>query len=124
MESEIRQLEETLRCAMLHSDVASLDALIDDKVLFVGPNGGLITKADDLELHRSGAQCLAHAEWRDVLVQVHGPMAVTVVTAHLSGVFRGEQFSGLYRYSRTWAHRANGWRVVGGSVFAMAPETS
>ena len=124
MESEIRQLEETLRCAMLHSDVAALDALIDDKLLFVGPDGGIYTKAGDLELHRSGTQCLTHAEWREILVQVHGPTAVSVVTAYLSGVFKGEQFCGLYRYIRTWVHRSDGWRIVGGSVFAIAPQAS
>lgn len=122
MESEIHQLEETLRCAMLHSDVAALDALIDDALLFVGPGGGLFTKADDLELHRSGVQRLTHAQWREVLVQVHGHTAVSVVMAYLSGTFHGEQFSGVYRYGRTWVYRSDGWRIVGGSVCAIADE--
>ena len=123
MESKIRKLEETLRCAMLHSDVAVLDALIDEELLFVGPDGGIFTKAADLELHRSGEQRLTRAEWREVLVQVHGSTAVAVVKAYLSGVFKGEKFSGLYRYSRTWADQSDGWRIVGGSVLAIGRET-
>lgn len=124
MEPEIRQLEEMLRRAMLHSDVAALDALIDDELLFIGPDGRLFTKADDLELHRSGVQQLTHAEWREVLVQVHGATSVSVVTAYLAGVFNGQPFSGLYRYCRTWAQHGDGWRIVGGSVSAIATEAS
>lgn len=107
---------------MLHSDVSALDALIDDDLLFVGPDGGIFTKAADLELHRSGVQRLTHAEWREVLVQEHGMTAVSVVLAYLSGDFKGEKFSGMYRYSRVWANRGSGWRIVGGSAVAIAAE--
>ena len=56
IEQKIRQLEERLRQAMLKSDVAELDALIDDRLLFIGPDGAVFSKKDDLDLHRSGAE--------------------------------------------------------------------
>ena len=37
MENEIRQMENRLREAMLASNVAELVALIDDRLLFIGP---------------------------------------------------------------------------------------
>ena len=61
MDTEIHQAEERLRAAMLTGDVSELDALIDDRLVFIGPDGGAYTKEDDLELHRSGAERVTRA---------------------------------------------------------------
>ncbi len=121
---QIREYEERLRVAMLHSDVAELDALIDDALLFVGPDGGVYTKVDDLALHRSGAQRLSQADWQVVELRSYGTTCVTVVTAQLSGTLMGAPFSGLFRYVRTWVQQEAGWRVVAGSVSALAEPAS
>lgn len=119
MESEILRLEERLRLAMLRGDVPELDVLIDDELLFVGPDGALYSKSDDLELYRSGAQKLSQVEFHEVAVQMHGATAVSVVTAYLSGSFKGAPYAGLYRYIRTWA-RGDSWRIVAGAVSRLA----
>ncbi len=117
---QIQEYEERLRVAMLQSDVAELDVLIDDRLLFVGPGGGIYTKADDLQLHRSGSQRLSQADWHAVEVRSYGTTCITAVTAQLSGTFMGEPFSGLFRYVRTWVQQEDVWRVVAGSVSAIA----
>jgi len=116
MHSDIAQLEERLRTAMLTSDVSKLDALIDDRLCFIGPDGGLYSKADDLELYRSGAQRLTRINFEDVLVEQHGSTAITVVLANLAGTLRGEAFEGRFRYTRTWVRGDLGWKIVSGSV--------
>ena len=45
MTDRIRELEERLRLAMLASNVSELDDLIDDELLFVGPDGHVYSKA-------------------------------------------------------------------------------
>lgn len=117
---QIQEYEERLRIAMLRSDMAELDALIDDALLFVGPDGGIYTKADDLHLHRSGAQRMTHADWQAVEVRSYGTTCVTVVTAQLSGTLMEEPFAGMFRYVRTWVQRQGVWRVVAGSVSVIA----
>lgn len=119
METEIRQHEEALRIAMLASDVAALDALIADSLVFVGLSGDVFRKADDLALHRSGRQKLSMAEWRSVEIVAHERATVTVVTADLAGTFDGTAFHGRYRYCRFWTKTAKGWQVLGGSVVAL-----
>ncbi|MBD9467735.1 nuclear transport factor 2 family protein [Pseudoxanthomonas sp. PXM01] len=119
MESTVRKLEEALRGAMLASDVAALDSLIADGLIFVGPSGDVFKKEDDLNLHRSGRQKLTKAEWRSVEVVMHGSSAVTLVNASLAGKFDGTEFSGDFQYCRFWVATAIGWRVVGGSVLAL-----
>ena len=71
MDTEIRQLEEALRIAMLTSDVAALDGLIADALIFVGHSGEVFGKQDDLALHRSGRQKLSVAEWQSVEIALH-----------------------------------------------------
>lgn len=62
---QIEEYEERLRVAMLYSNVAELEVLIDDDLVFVGPGGGIYTKADDLQLHRSGRNaCLKRTGMR------------------------------------------------------------
>lgn len=123
MDTEIHQAEERLRAAMLTSNVAELDALIDDRLLFIGPEGGVYRKEDDLELHRSGAERLTHVEVEEIRVERYGAIAVTVVVANLAGVFKEENFAGRYRYLRTWMCGDQGWKIVAGSVCSAPPSS-
>jgi Domain of unknown function (DUF4440) len=50
-DAEIVELEARIRAAQLGADVAALDALIDEDLLFTGPDGTLGTKAQDLAAH-------------------------------------------------------------------------
>lgn len=119
MEITINNLEESLRLAMLNSDVPALEELISDSLLFVGPNGAILRKQDDLDLHRSGRQKLDRADWEEVKVESRDSTAVSVVTAYLEGSFDGAAFSGRFRYCRMWTRSGESWKVVGGSAVAV-----
>lgn len=119
MQIEIRQVEERLRNAILSSDVTELDALIDDRLLFIGPDGGVYSKADDLELHRSSKERLTRFDLKEVLIELHGSTAIAVVRANLAGSFKGEAFEGDYRYTRTWLRGDRGWRIIAGACAAL-----
>ena len=47
-------LEEQLETAMLNSDVAVLDHLLADDLIFTSHLGQIMSKQDDLEAHKSG----------------------------------------------------------------------
>ncbi|MGJ4801770.1 nuclear transport factor 2 family protein [Luteimonas sp. SDU82] len=122
MESTIRSLEESLRSAMLRSDIDALDTLLADGLIFVGAQGEVLRKEDDLELHRSGRLELTKAEWRCAELADQGHSAVSLVTADLAGSIDGSEFTGTFRYCRFWVETGAGWRVVGGSVVALGDE--
>ena len=110
----INALEDRLRDAMLKSDVAALDSLIADELIFTNPAGALLTKEMDLEAHRSGAQRMHSILPSEQQVLHYGDTAIVNVKALLSGSFEGLPFSGEFRYTRVW-HMENGhWRVVAG----------
>ena len=119
--NEINQQEERLRIAMLAGDVQALDALIDDRLIFIGPDGGVYGKQDDLDLHRSGQQKITKVAPGEVRIELYGEAAISTVQAKLAGTFKGQAFEGNYRYIRTWLRTDRGWRIVGGSVCAVPP---
>ncbi|MFF4764621.1 group II intron maturase-specific domain-containing protein [Streptomyces sp. NPDC001292] len=66
----LRAAERRLQAAQLNSDVDALTELIDDAGQFIGPDGNLYSKRDDLRAHEVGHQVSALDErlqepWKD-----------------------------------------------------------
>jgi hypothetical protein len=119
-EATIQQLESELRAAQLNSDVATLDRLIDDALLFTGPDGALATKADDLAMHRDRiVQFTSHEPRQLQWVSVTDAVVVVALQVRLAGRFHQAEFAGDFRYTRVWARRNDVWRVVAGHVSAI-----
>jgi ketosteroid isomerase-like protein len=121
IETQIRESETRLYAAMSASNVAELDALIADDLMFSGPTGELATKAMDLELHRTGGTQFHELVPKALEVRVLSE-DVALASAHtfLSGTYLGNAFAGDFRYMRVWRRGKTGWQVAGGSVTAMA----
>ena len=121
MTEEIAALEARLRDAQLAGDLAELDALIGDDLLFAGPDGQLATKAQDLEAHRAGVLRFRRHEREELRVRaVRADVAVASLRANLAVEVHGKLMEGTYRYTRVWARQSDGrWRVVAGQVAAV-----
>jgi ketosteroid isomerase-like protein len=119
---ELVELETRLRNAQLAADTAALDALIADDLLFVGPDGRLATKSQDLEAHASGAVRFHEHVPEELRVRrIGSDVAVTSLRARLVVEVGNDVSRGTYRYTRVWAREANThWRVVGGHVSPIA----
>ncbi len=117
-EREIVGLETRIRAAQLSADLAALDELISEDLLFTGPDGQLGTKAQDIESYRSGTvRFLAHVPEELRIRRVGSNVAITSLLAQLTVDVAGNVSRGLYRYTRVWAREDNQiWRVVGGHV--------
>ena len=115
---ELVAREAEMRAAQLGADVAALDRLIADELLFTGPDGSVGTKAQDLEAHRSGVvRFRAHEPEELRIRRVGADVAVTALRARLSVEVAGQVVGGTFRYTRVWARESGGpWRVVGGHV--------
>jgi hypothetical protein len=104
----LRAAERRLQRAQLASDVAALDELIDDRLVFTGPDGKHYTKQDDLRVHRSGQQSMSRVDEEDLAALVVGDTGVTWFLGTLEGTMAGEQFRARVRYTRTWIRSATG----------------
>jgi ketosteroid isomerase-like protein len=118
VDAEVVALEAQLRRAQLDADVAALDRLISDELLFTGPDGALASKAQDLAAHASGAVRFRAHEPQELRVRRVGEnVAVAALLARLEVEVAGTLAHGTYRYTRVWAREGGGeWRVVGGHV--------
>lgn len=115
--TELRAAERALQAAQLASDVAELDRLIDDRLIFTGPDGQLYRKEDDLRLHGSGEQKMSRVDEEDLEVLVVGNTGVTCFLGTVAGVLSGSEFTARVRYTRTWVHDDSlGWRLIAGHV--------
>ncbi|MBN9168171.1 MAG: nuclear transport factor 2 family protein [Myxococcales bacterium] len=118
----IKHGEQRLRGAMLASDVDELDALLDDALVFSTPDGQLLRKEDELEVHRSGAQKLTRLDPRELVIELHGAdIGIATALVDLAGTFRDQPVAGTYRYVRTWRRDEDGaWRVIAGAVVPVS----
>ena len=120
IETEIRECEARLYAAMSASDLSELDKLIADDLLFLGPTGELVTKAMDLEVHRTGAMQFHEFVPKALEMQVLSEdFVLALAKIFLSGTYLENDFSGDYRYLRVWRKAEDGWQIVGGSAIAM-----
>ena len=117
IDDTIARLEERIRQAQLDADVAALDELISEDLLFTGPGGELGTKAEDLAAHGSGTIRFREHNPEDLKVRrISDDVAVSALRARLAVEFGGRIIRGTYRYSRVWARENGKWQVVGGHV--------
>ena len=111
--------ESALRQAQLASDVPALDRLVDDELVFTGPDGAVYGKTDDLDMHRNGWIRITRLDASEERVQRFGNIAVISVRMEMAGTFRGASFAGPMRYTRVWCQRPDGWRIVAGHVSSV-----
>lgn len=111
--------ELALRAAQLAGDVMALERLIDDALIFTGPDGAIYGKQDDLDAHRRGLVRITRLDASDERIVRDGSVAVVSVRMEMSGTFHGARFDGPFRYTRVWCQRPDGWRIVAGHVGAV-----
>jgi len=115
--SQIETAEAQLRLAMLSSDVESLDALISPRLIFTTHFGSVISKQEDLEMHRSGALKFQTIEPSQQKMLTIGDIAYVTVRVRLSGIFGGSPFHDDIRFSRVWQLSPNNtWQVIAGQA--------
>lgn len=114
MLNEVERYEDLLREAMLTSDVSMLDRLIADDLVFTAFTGHLATKADDLEMHRSGSIKIESLEVLGREVRLLPEVAVVIAHVRISGFFNHEPAGGEFRFLRVWAMKPDGWQIVAG----------
>lgn len=117
---DIKQYEESLRQAMLTSDVDALDRLIADDLLFVTHFGQIIGKADDLNAHRQKLFTLSRLDFHRQEIRQLTDSVVTITTAELEGIAQ-TPFTDTIIYTRVWRKNQHGtWQVCAGQATSAA----
>lgn len=116
MRDKIIQKEEELRLAMLASDVDKLGLLIDDSLVFIGPDGSVVTKEMDLAAHKSKMQVMSEITPSEQIIVLYDNFVTVTVKMSIKGFYSDFDISGDYRYLRVWKKFGEDYRIVSGSV--------
>jgi hypothetical protein len=112
----LKAADRRLQAAQLAASADALDALLDDRLVFTGPDAKLYSKKDDLEIQRSGSQRLTEVTEEELSAIVADDTGVTFFRGWLAGRFMGEEFTAHVRYTRTWIRTPTGWRLLAAHV--------
>lgn len=111
--------ETALQQAMRNSDVATLERMISDDLVFVGIDGKNLSKQDDLESHRNGMTRFERLDEISRRCSGSGEgkaTGSTEVVADVVNVINGERVEGRLRWHREWKLTDGRWQVIRGSV--------
>ena len=106
---------------MLNSDVAELDALIAPELMFTNHLGQLVSKEQDLAIHRAGTLALTELTPSEQRIQLNEGFFVVSVQMHLVGSYGGQTVDERIRYTRVWALSSSGaLHIVAGHASVVA----
>jgi ketosteroid isomerase-like protein len=117
--TEIIDLEHKLLEAIRNSDISFLDKALHEDLLFMVPNGQVITKAMDLASHRAGEMQVEQLVSTIEEINVMDDTAVVAVVYDTKGTMLGNPIEGKFRYIRVWKKFPDGVKVIGGSCFKL-----
>ena len=107
-EAQVLNAEERLRLAMMDSDVAQLDALLADDLVFTNHLGHLLSKQADLAAHRQRLLTITELHASEQQIRVSGHVAVVSVRVQLTGTYHDTETHGDFRFTRVWVQGADG----------------
>lgn len=109
----IFSLEQKLKTAMLQSDVATLNQLMSDELIFTNHLGFRLTKQDDINAHASGKLKIIDITLSDQQVRYYQQIMIVSVLAKIVGQYDDQDASGNFRFTRVWHKNESGnWQVV------------
>lgn len=112
---QIILLEQQLKEAISTSNVDFLKEVLHDDLLFIAPNGSVITKPIDLLSHESGQMVVEKITSTFEEVNFIDDCAIVVLVYETVGTMLGNKINGKYRYIRVWKRFNDDMKIIAGS---------
>lgn len=115
----IENLEERLVEGIKNNELHFLDQVLHDDLLFIAPNGQIITKAMDLSSHRNRDMVVEELVTSIEEIRIIGDTAIVVLIYNTKGTMLGNPIQGKFRYIRVWKLFQDGLKVIAGSCILI-----
>src|ERR1700759_4520445 len=99
---QIEKLEDTWSTAILHGNVAAMEALLADDYLAITPTGILQSKEQTLASLRAGTIHFKSIDLNDRKIRLYGTTALVTSRAEVTATGPEGNISGSYRYTRVY----------------------
>ena len=111
--TELFQMEEKWRNAILRGDANAMASLLDDDYMAITPNGTLQSRDQTIAQLRNGVMRFRSIAISDRKVRFYGSTAVVTCRAQVAGSTSEGDMTGSYRYTHVWVQDAKaGWHIV------------
>src|SRR5215472_178399 len=120
----VAALDSDYQAAVRNNDAATMDRILADDFVVVTGSGKIYTKADLLQMARTGRVQYAHQEDSDQTVRVWGDTAVVTAKLWMKGTDQGKPFDWHIWFSDTYVRTPAGWRYVHGQASLPLPDAA
>jgi ketosteroid isomerase-like protein len=111
-EQVILKFEQDWANAYVKGDAAALDQIEADDFVFVGSDGMIETKADEVRNLKSKALKMTECKVEDMKVRVYGKTAIVTGVNTIKGSQKGQDISGKYRFTDVLVRKKDKWQAV------------
>ena len=118
--AELIALEELFARTVVAGDAGSLEKLVDDDWMIIGPEGNVISKAVFLDVVKSGALTHSTMELDETRVRVYGDTAIVTARAVTAGTYQGQPFTTRERSTDVFVRQHGQWKYVLTQLTTMA----
>lgn len=112
VEDQIKKQEQDWAQATVKEGAAAVDKYEAEDIIDTDPTGRVTDKAQDKKDLSSGDLKFQSLEVSDLKVHVYGNTAVAAGTSTTKGTYKGQDISGKYRFTDTWAKRNGKWQAA------------
>ena len=109
--------------AELHGDAATLDTLLADDFVGIGPFGYVLSRQQWLDRYRTGDLKNEEFAWQDVDVRDYGDTAVAAGIQAQRAIARGREVAGRFRATHVVVRRDGRWQLAGVQLSGPIPDT-
>ena len=112
IEQDILALEEQRCAARAKNDIAALEGMFHDDLIYTHSSAVVDTRASYLEVLKSGHTRYHSVQRSDEKVRVYGDSALVTGRAIIDVTVRGEKKHLDTRFLDVWTKTAQGWKFV------------
>ncbi len=112
VEQAVLKLEQQWEDALIKSDVAALEKLYDDTMVYTHSSGAVDNKSAYINAIKSGATKYQSMKRDDIKVNIYGNAAVVTCHWEVHVLARGNKIDTNARYIHVYVKRKDGWKMV------------
>ena len=112
LEQAVLNLEQQWEDALTKSDVAALERIYDDNLIYTHSNGSVDNKATYVGKIKSGATKYQSMKRDDIKVSVYGNAAVVTCHWEVHVLANGNKIDTDARYLHAYVKQKDGWKMV------------
>ncbi len=112
-EQDVTQLASAWASAELHGEVLSLEKVLADDFVGVGPLGFLLTKREWLARHQNGDMKYSLHKLDEATVRVYDAAAIVIGRLTQEATYRGNPINAQMRTTLVFVRQGGQWRLAG-----------